>query len=151
MRKLFVLLQYPRVLFADMLYCKAKKIPAHHNKTVAQLLDEDMLKYNTKHSGIHKAGVSLLNYCLLTQPIFRSNLYYRIGDSTALQSSLNRAISLLLLKPLTNIEIGGKIDGGLHIIHKMGCVIVPEFAGKNLTIYQGGGNWLFKQGRPVWI
>lgn len=142
MRKLFIYLQYPRVLAADLLYLSGRRINSHHGKTISQLLDEDMVKYNPHSSGLKKPGIPMLNFLLISKPIFRSNFYYRISDSEKLASSIKRAISLMLLKPYFNIEIGGEIDGGLCIVHNMGCVVAPYIAGKNLSIFQGGGNRL---------
>ena len=52
-----------------------------------------------------------------------------------------RLLSLFLLKPLDNIELGtnedGYIQGGMKIVHSTGCVVVPYRVGENFTVYQG--------------
>ena len=138
MRRFYIILQLPRVIASDYLYLRAKRMKAsHHNKKIAELLDEDMLKYNTDHSGLNEPGLKMLNFCLISKPIFRTNFYFRINESKKLSKSVGKAISLILVPPLSNIEVGGTIDGSFRIVHKMGCVVVPHCAGKNLTVYQG--------------
>lgn len=140
MRKTFVYLQYPKLLFADRLYAKSKKCIVH-GKSIQQLIDEDMPKYMPKKVNYPPHGFKALNYLLATNKIFRNVFYFRIGLDNKLASSIKRAISLILVPKMENIEIGthpgGFIDGGLKIVHKAGCVCAPYIAGKNLSVFQG--------------
>ena len=140
MRKSFVYLQYPRLIFADYLYMKSAKYSTHE-KSIQSLIDEDMPRYMPKRVNYNPHGIKALNYLLASDKIFRTVFYYRIGISSKLGSSIVRNISLILLKPLDNIEIGthpgGFIDGGLKIYHTAGFTCVPYIAGKNLSVFQG--------------
>lgn len=80
-----------------------------------------------------------------TKKPFRSVLYYRF--STEHLNSRLLKICRFLIRPLSTIEIGGDIDGGLKISHNY-CVINVKKAGINLTVMQGetiGAN----NGRPT--
>jgi len=74
-----------------------------------------------------------LNYALLFIKPFRSVFKYR----TVQQKPVLSALYWLTPSPLCTIEIDGGIGGGLVIFHKLGCVISPAVAGKNLTVSQG--------------
>jgi serine O-acetyltransferase len=142
MRKLFVYLQYPKLVFADLLYSRANKKKDANGNIIRQLIDEDMSKYMPKKAGYDPHGVKALNYLLASNLIFRTVFYFRIETDQKLQSSLLKAISMILIKPLNNIEIGindpkGTIGGGLRIVHTAGCTVAVRTAGKNLSVYQG--------------
>lgn len=140
MRKLFVYLQYPKLVFADYLYCKSKKHTVH-GRNLQQLIDEDMTRYMPKKAWLECHGTKAVNYLLASNRIFRNVFYYRIELSDKLGSSIIKAISLIIIPKLYNIEIGhrseGFIDGGLRIVHSQGCTVAPFKAGKNLSVYQG--------------
>ena len=140
MRKIFVFMQYPRMIFADILYIRSGKFDVN-NKTIKALIDEDVLRYLPKKEREKKKEIYNLNYCLINKKVFRSVFYFRISQSQKLQNSLFRILSKMLVKPLDNIEIGINktrfIDGGLFIEHASGCVVSPLSAGSDLTVYQG--------------
>ncbi len=69
-----------------------------------------------------------------TKKPFRNVLYYRF--STEHLNRRLRKLCCFFIPPLSTIEIGGDIDGGLKIIHNY-CVISVKKAGKNLTVLQG--------------
>lgn len=150
MRRIFVYLQYPRLLFADYLYMKSKSV-TFHKKTLQKIIDEDMTKYMPKKARLDCHGIDSLNFLLANNKIFRNVFYFRIESSVNFSASLAKGISLFILPRLFNIEIGtpvnGYIDGGLRIIHTQGCTCVPYIAGKNLTVLQGVtiGNGLRKE------
>lgn len=140
MRRVFVYLQYPRLIFADYLYMRSKSI-VFHGKVLQKAIDEDMTKYMPQKAKLKCHGINALNFLLANNKIFRNVFYFRIESSVKLSSSLAKGISLFILPKLFNIEIGtpinGYIDGGLRIIHTQGCTCVPYIAGKNLTVLQG--------------
>lgn len=140
MRRIFVLLQYPKCIWADLLYRRTKKRTVGP-RVLQNLIDEDMARYMPKKAKLKCHGVKALNYLLISNRIFRVVFFYRINSDPKLQSAVSKAISMVLLPPLRNIEIGnhpgGFIDGGLKIVHTAGCTVVPYRAGKNLTVYQG--------------
>jgi serine O-acetyltransferase len=141
MRSIFVYILLPRVIFADLLYLKSKKVWSN-SYNIAELIDEDIKKYlPQKLRDNHKSQIFKLNYLLIKNKTFRNIFYYRIQQEDILSKSMLRHLSYCLIKPLENIEIGtkdnGHIEGGLKIMHSSGCVIVPYKAGKNLTIFQG--------------
>lgn len=151
MRNLFVYLQFPKCIFADVLYYKTKKIK-NHGKVVQNLINQDMEKYMPKKTKLECKDIKALNYLLVTNKIFRNIFYYRIEQDKKLQSTICKVMSMMLLTKLHNIEVcndlGGFIDGGLKVVHTAGCTIVPYIAGKNLSVYQGVtiGNSLNKNG-----
>ena len=140
MRKVFAIIQYPKMIFADYLYQRSKGTFVN-GKSVQQLIDMDMNKYIPKGVRYPSHGVKALNFLLASNKIFRTVFYFRIKNSAKLGSSIAKAISMVLVKPLDNIEIstlqGGSIDGGLKINHMSGCVIKPYIAGENLSVFQG--------------
>lgn len=141
MRKIVAYLQYPRMIFADILYLKSKNVIIG-DKTLKWIIDEDLKKYVPKSLKTEEdLGIEILNYVLADNKKFRNVFYYRIQQSEKLSSSIIRIVSCLLVAPLDNIEIGtkdgGTIGSGLKIMHSAGCVIVPYRAGKNLTVFQG--------------
>ena len=141
MRKSFVFLQYPRFLFSDYLYYKASKTIIK-NKSIQQLIDEDMPKYMYENNDYYPHGIKALNFLLANNYRFRNVFYFRIDMSPRLRSSLVKAFSRCFVKPLHNIEISvnsqnGMIDGGLRVMHSTGCVIAVKNAGKNLSVFQG--------------
>ncbi len=140
MRNLFIYFQYPRCLFADYLYMKSKKEETN-NCNIQHLIDEDMTKYMLKKANLECHGIKALNHLLVTNKIFRNVFYYRIERSPKLQKSIFKALSMLFVSKLDNIEIGnhegGFIGGGLKVVHTSGATIVPYIAGKNLSVFQG--------------
>lgn len=140
MRKIVSYIQYPRMLFADLLYLKSSKITLGGN-TIKSLIDEDLKKYVPKKLGDNNSGVIALNYVLAYNKIFRNVFYFRIQQSEKLSGSILRILSLVLLPPLDTIEIGiqgsGYVDGGLKIYHTQGCTISVHKVGKNCTVFQG--------------
>ena len=137
---MFVYLQYPKFLFADYLYYKSKKHVVH-GKNLQNLIDEDMARYMPNKANLQCHGIHAVNYLLASNRIYRNVFYYRIELDGKLAKSVMKTISFILVPKLFNIEIGthfgGFIDGGLKIVHTSGCVCVPFFAGKNLSVYQG--------------
>ncbi len=140
MRSSFVYFQFPKCVFADHLYRKTKKRIVN-GRSLQALIDEDMARYMPKKVNYHCHGIKALNYLLVTNKIFRVVFLYRIQSDVKLQSALSKALSVMFLPPLPNIEVGhhpgGGIDGGLRIVHTSGCTVVPYIAGKNLSVYQG--------------
>ena len=128
--------QYPKLIFADILYKKSKKFLVE-DKSIKFLIEEDIKRYKPKR--IKGSDKFILNYLLLTNSVFRTQFYFRIEQSEKLGSSLIKAISKCLLKPLENVQIGINktkfIDGGLFVVHASGCVISTHRAGKNLTVF----------------
>lgn len=100
-----------------------------------------MTKYMLKKANLKCHGTKALNHLLVTNKIFRNVFYYRINSSLKLQKSICKAVSMILLPDLDNIEIGnhqgGFIGGGLKVVHTSGCTIVPYIAGENLSVFQG--------------
>jgi serine O-acetyltransferase len=80
-----------------------------------------------------KVGVLGLNYLLLHNEPFRSVFVYRMCQ----KKKWFRAFAWMLPRRLPSVELYGDIDGGVLLFHKMGCVVHPYKAGKNLTIAQG--------------
>ena len=141
MRKLFVYLQYPKLVFADYLYKRASKCSVN-GKHLQKLIDEDMPKYMPKRVNYFPHGIKALNYLLASNKIFRTVFYYRIESDLKLQSSLAKAISMILVKPLYNIEIGvndpkGIIDGGFKNCTHGWLYCSTKNSGKNLAVFQG--------------
>lgn len=142
MRKTVLYLQYPRMIFADILYMKSKKVLLE-DKSIKEIIDEDLEKYIPKSLKDERnfSGIRVLNYILVNNKMFRNVFYYRIQKDEKLSRSIFRILSYLLVRPLDNIEIGtkdnGNIEGGLKIMHSSGCIIVPHKAGNNLTVFQG--------------
>ena len=101
-----------------------------------------MPKYMPKSIEYPTHGIKALNYLLASNKIFRTVFYFRIEMNARLGSSIAKAVSMILVKPLDNIEIGindskGIIDGGLRIVHTSGSIIAVRTAGKNLSVFQG--------------
>lgn len=140
MRQLLLYAQYPRLVFADILYYKSKKVDIR-DVSLYQMIGEDIKKYIPKKLESENSNIKLLNYLLVHDKIFRTVFYYRIQYSEKLSRSIPRILSVLLLPPLDNIEIGtkdgGTIGGGFKIMHSAGCTIFPHSAGQNLTVFQG--------------
>ena len=140
MRKLFVYLQYPKYIFADILYKKTKGYTIIGNN-LQKLIDEDMGRYMPDKAKLNCHGLHAVNYLLATNRIFRNVFYYRIELCDKLASSILKGLSFIFVPKLHNIEIGthpgGFIDGGLRIVHTSGCTCVPYVAGKNLSVFQG--------------
>lgn len=140
MRDIMVTVQYPRLLLADILYCKSKKVYVE-NRNLQDIINEDAERYISKKTDKSVSKMKKLNYLLAGNRIYRTVFYYRIQQDEKLSKSILRVLSMLFLPPLHNIEIGtrdnGFIEGGLKIMHSSGCVIVPSYAGKNLTVFQG--------------
>jgi len=140
MRKLFVYLQYPKYIFADILYKKTKGYTIIGNN-LQKLIDEDMGRYMPDKAKLNCHGLHAVNYLLATNRIFRNVFYYRIELCDKLASSILKGLSFIFVPKLHNIEIGthpgGFIDGGLRIVHTSGCTCVPYIAGKNLSVFQG--------------
>ena len=140
MRKIFVYLLFPRLIFADWLYFRCRKcVSGEYN--LHDIINADLCRYIPKKLKKADASLFALNYVLASNKVFRTVFYYRIEQDEKLSKSIARHISKLVLPPLDNIEIGvkenGFIAGGLKIMHTAGCVIVPYKAGKNLTVFQG--------------
>lgn len=140
MRKILIYSQYPRFLFADLLYKKSRKYTVN-GMNLKRLIDEDIVRYIPKKANIKSTGIGSLNYLLAYNKVFRNVFYYRIESAGKLSGSVMRILSLAFVKKLFNIEIstfpGGFIDGGLRIVHTSGCTCRPNKAGKSLTIFQG--------------
>jgi len=96
------------------------------------LIMED-LKRLERYVPFKSDSIFALNYALLFIKPFRSVFKFR----TVQQKPVLAVLSLLSPRPITGIEIDGKIQGGVLIYHKMGCVISPYRAGTNLTVSQG--------------
>jgi serine O-acetyltransferase len=97
-----------------------------------QLIKEDLAR-ELQYIPFDIPGVLALNYALLFIKPFRSVFRYR----TVQQKPWLALFSWLVPRSLPGIEIDGQIEGGLLLYHKMGCVLSPYKAGKNLTISQG--------------
>ena len=140
MRKQWIYLQYPRFLFADFCFHRAKKTYLS-SETVRAVLEEDMKKYLPKSLRDKKINNYSLNYLLANDKVFRNVFYFRLEQCKKTQSMISKSISKAILSPQNNIEIGinglGEIGGGLRIVHSMGCVVAVASAGKNLTVHQG--------------
>ena len=65
---------------------------------------------------------------------FRNVFYFRLQQDECNRKLLK--VCRWIIKPFSTIEIGGKIGGGLKIIHNY-CVINVEEVGENLTVLQG--------------
>lgn len=94
-------------------------------------INEDIERYLT-YTPFKKAGFLSLNFCMLFIKQFRSVFYYR----TIYKKPFLAIFSWIIPKRMDNIEIGGKIGGGLAIYHRQGSCICPHSAGKNLSISQ---------------
>ena len=70
-------------------------------------------------------------YAVSFLPSFRSVYYFRITNHKILKT-----ISKVFLPVKLDLEIGGKIKGGLVIYHGQSSVIYLTKAGNNLSIYQ---------------
>lgn len=127
MKKIYVYLQYPKLIFADIMY--------HRYKT--DEIDADILTFlpKSKKELIKNKKTYALNYLLLTNVAFRNVFYFRMPKEGYL-----RIIGRILIPPAEWIEIGpngGSIKGGLRLLHKASVVIAPHDAGKNFTVAQG--------------
>ena len=85
MRKVFAFIQYPKMVFADYLYQKAR-VTNVNGKSVQQLIDMDMKKYMPKSAEYKCRGVKALNYLLASNKIFRTVFYFRIEMNSKLGS-----------------------------------------------------------------
>ena len=97
-----------------------------------QTIKEDLGR-EIQYMPFNNPGLLALNFALLFIKPFRSVFRYR----TVQQKPWLALFSWLLPRPLPGIEIDGQIEGGVLLYHKMGCVLSPHKAGKNLTVSQG--------------
>lgn len=110
------------------------------------IIDEDMHRY-IQYTPYEKPGALSLCYLLLFYKPFRSVFLLR-----TVNSGWKRVLKPFLKKPLPSIELFGKYEGGVLVLHKMGCVCLAERVGKNFTIAQGvtvGKGHMNNEGRDV--
>ena len=102
------------------------------NLVKQQIADDcDMyLRWDERSKAHHNSCIRCM-YCLVNIAAFRNVLYYRFR-----YLKFGKAIYKLLWSPLSSIEIGGEIGGGLYIPHNVACLF-PAKAGKNLSIKPG--------------
>lgn len=101
------------------------------SKECKQLIEEDIAAYSRKNS--EKLSLLGLVYNESKKP-FRNVLYFRFRKDNCNEKILK--ICRFFVRPLSTIEIGGEIAGGLKIIHNY-CVISVNKAGRNFTVLQG--------------
>lgn len=111
-----------------------RNIPAlfMYSMSNRQKIKEDLCR-EIEYMPFKRPGFFALNYALLFIKPYRSVFRYR----TVQQKPWLVLFSWLTPKPLPGIEIDGQIEGGVLLYHKMGCVLSPYKAGKNLTVSQG--------------
>ncbi len=97
------------------------------NNNTAKIIKKDAVRYCN-------AEITLLEILrlIVIHKTFRNVFYYRFRKNYIL-----RFLSMLLLRPLDQIEIEGDIGPGLLIYHKRGVTITCKKAGENLTIGPG--------------
>ena len=88
MRKQWIYLQYPRFLFADLCFCRAKKTYLC-SETVRAVLEEDMKKYLPKSLRDKKINNYSLNYLLANDKVFRNVFYFRLEQCKKTQSMIS--------------------------------------------------------------
>ncbi len=139
MRRSLIILQYPRVMLADVLYKQTDK-ESYESGTLKGIIDKDIERYIGK-SDKNQSDKRKLNELLLNNLAFRSQFYFRLNQSPKLGKSILKTVSKVLLSPLPCLQIGinktGYVGGGLKIMHISGCVISAHKIGNNLTVYQG--------------
>jgi len=139
MRSLFVTIQKPKLIFANLIYKKSKKFLCE-NVSIQALIDSDIKRY-MPNSIKDKSNSKLFDTLMLSNKVFRTQFYFRIESNKKLGSSFLKAISKILLPPLDDVLIGinktGFVDEGLFIVHSSGCVISAHRIGKRLTVFQG--------------
>lgn len=117
MRKQWIYLQYPRFLFADLCFHRAKKAYLSSG-TVRAVLEEDMKKYLPKSLKDKKINNYSFNYLLANEKAFRNIFYFRLEQCKKTQSMISKSISKAVLPPQNNIEIGvnkkGQIGGATY-------------------------------------
>ncbi len=96
------------------------------------LIKEDVMTYNRKNPSVQYTMLDIV-FDEAKRP-FRNVLYYRFNQDNCNRRLLK--VCKFFVRPLLTVEIGGKIDGGLKIVHNY-CVINVKRAGKNLTVLQG--------------
>lgn len=96
-----------------------------------EIVNEDMdnQKYQCTYRNIHSN--IFLNWLLINDKSFRSIFYFRLKEH-----KIAWVLSHIFLPDVRDIEITGKIAGGLCIFHGQGTVIGCHKAGKNLQVWQ---------------
>lgn len=79
-------------------------------------------------------NIWFLNYLILFNLTFRAQYYYRLKYEN---HNISFYFSQLFVPNKKDLELWGKIDGGLQLFHGQGIVCVVNKAGENLSIYQG--------------
>ena len=79
----------------------------------------------------YKSDYFRLCYAMANVPAFRSVFYYRCEAKQ--RNKLLIRICKIFCKPVTSIELGGKIGEGLFLAHNY-CTIIPKVTGVNLSV-----------------
>lgn len=114
-------MQLIRFIPADILFIKQK-----YHDIISSDLEQNLLEIPYE-----RVCIGALNYSLLYLKSYRNVFYYRTSESMLL-----RHMSRWFLKPVTSIEILGKIGRGFRVYHNY-CVIHPYQAGNNLSVNHG--------------
>ena len=98
------------------------------------ILESDIEKYRRYVcANTNESFLKVFNKLLLRDRCFRNVVNFRIAPKSKQISYIGR-----LLFPLKcDLEIHGKIGGGLAIYHGHGTVITPNSIGENFSVYQG--------------
>lgn len=101
------------------------------DSNLKEIVNEDMenQKYQCTYHNIHSN--IFLNWLLINDKSFRSIFYFRLK-----KHKIAWILSRIFLPNTKNIEISGKISGGLCIFHGHGTVIACYKAGRNLQVWQ---------------
>lgn len=86
---------------------------------------------------VSELSLAVIAKMLVRHPPLRAMAWFRFGS--ALRHARVRAVPAWVQRRLLRLyglelEVGGNIGGGLYIAHPVGCVIVAEEMGDNVTI-----------------
>lgn len=104
-------------------------------KKYQRMISQDIVKYVTQiPEYLSEKQEKIFFAVLLKRPAFRSVLMNRIKRHEDV--GICEIVFLKCFKPLPTIEVSGEIGEGLFIAHNY-CVLVPQKAGKNLSVMGG--------------
>lgn len=125
MRKIYILLNFPRTLLAYIFIKTNKNI---------KLIMEDIRRF-TYNNRKHKTEYLTFSHIILVDKCFRNILHYRLKNE-----SLYKSFILSILFPLKNdMEISNTCDikGGFVCYHGHGTIINANSIGGNFSVWQG--------------
>lgn len=122
MKKILVFLNFWRLIIPGIIYIRDKEIRF--------IVCEDLKRISymlPANSGIFMQCM----YALIWNKAYRAVFYFRIANYKVCNT-----IQEFLLPNKREVEISGKIDGGIAIFHGQGTIVHCTASGKNLSVWQ---------------